>query len=69
MVFLRKFTLLLGLLSANLMVFAQEAESQDFFFRYGKYYVVAAVLVILFLFLFVYLKRMDKRVKKLERRA
>ncbi|MFT5724410.1 MAG: hypothetical protein ACI9JN_001529 [Bacteroidia bacterium] len=126
MVFLRRFTLLLGLLSANLMVFAQDADKDgvndaidkqqdtpegcevdsfgvaldgdmdgvpnckdkeldtregaivdahgvekeaDFFFRSGKYYVVAAVLVILFLFLFVYLKRMDKRVKKLERRA
>jgi CcmD family protein len=49
------------------MVFAQDPQSQDFFFRSGKYYVVVAVLVILFLILFVYLIRMDKRIKKLER--
>lgn len=69
MVFLKKCTALCSLLLLRLVAFGQEATSQDFFFRSGKYYVVVAVLVILFILLFVYLIRMDKRVKKLERRA
>lgn len=69
MVFLRKFTALWTLICLHFTVFAQDPTSQDFFFRSGKYYVVAAVLVILFIILFVYLRRIDKRVKKLERRA
>jgi len=69
MVSLKKITAVFSLLCVHLSLFAQDPTSQDFFFRSGKYYVVAGVLVILFVLLFVYLRRMDKRVKKLERRA
>lgn len=69
MVFIKRVLTLIILMCTNIFLFAQQAQDQDFFFRSGKYYVVAAVLVILFIILFVYLKRMDKRVKKLERRA
>ncbi len=68
MVNLKRLFSLITMMICNILVFAQQKQDQDFFFRSGKYYVVAAVLVILFVLLFVYLKRMDKRVKKLERR-
>lgn len=59
------FAILLTL--AALSSSAEVTESRDLFFRSGKYYVVVAVLVILFLFLAVYLFRLDKKVSDLEK--
>ncbi|MCB9261351.1 MAG: CcmD family protein [Flavobacteriales bacterium] len=42
------------------------AQSQDVFFSNGKYFVVVAVLSIIFLFLIVYLFMLDRKVSKRE---
>ncbi|MCB0734764.1 MAG: hypothetical protein H6608_03640 [Flavobacteriales bacterium] len=39
----------------------------DTFFRDGKYYVVAGILIIIFLVLFIFLIRLDRKVTKLEK--
>ncbi|MFT4522163.1 MAG: CcmD family protein [Bacteroidia bacterium] len=56
---------LLALVSQNAR--AQMVGADDIFFRNGKYYVVVAVLLIIFTGLFVYLFKLDKRIKNLEK--
>ena len=43
------------------------AETQDMFFRSGRYNVVVGVLLILFVLLFVYLVRLDRKVSRIEK--
>ena len=51
----------------SMVSFADVEESRDLFFRSGKYFVVVGVLVILFIALFVYLYRLDRKVSELEK--
>ena len=49
------------------LVYSDNEAGRDLFFRSGKYFVVAGVLVILFVVLFVYLIMVDRKVSKLEK--
>ena len=64
---LKKFILTLILSSMSLVSFADVEESRDLFFRSGKYFVVVGVLVILFIGLFTYIFRLDRKVSDLEK--
>ncbi|MBO6515493.1 MAG: CcmD family protein [Bacteroidia bacterium] len=63
---IKKTGLALMLLFLTLTSYADVTESRDMFFRSGKYNVVVAVLVIIFVFLVVYLFRLDRKVSTLE---
>ncbi len=63
----RKTTLGIALMLLSQLVFADNEAGRDLFFRSGKYFVVAGVLVILFVVLFVYLIMVDRKVSKLEK--
>jgi CcmD family protein len=66
---LTKIILTLLLTGTSLMTFADVEESRDLFFRSGKYFVVVGVLVILFIVLFGYLFRLDRKVSELEKES
>jgi CcmD family protein len=64
----KKFTLVfLYMLSLIQFVYAQDGNS-DFLRSTGKIYVVVCVLVIIFLALIFYLFRLDRKIRKLEKR-
>ena len=64
---LTKVILTMLLTGMSMVSFADVEESRDLFFRSGKYFVVVGVLVILFIALFVYLYRLDRKVSELEK--
>ncbi len=66
---LTKFICTLLLTGWSLVSFAAVEESRDLFFRSGKYFVVVGVLVILFIALFAYLYRLDRKVSELEKES
>ncbi len=56
-----------GVVILNLIpAVSQEVEMADGFRSEGKIYVVVGVILIILIGLFVYLFRMDRRIKKLE---
>ena len=50
-----------------LPAFAQEVASENLFRESGKIYVVVSVLAIIFLGIFVYLVKLDRKISKLEK--
>ncbi|MEQ9229694.1 MAG: CcmD family protein [Cyclobacteriaceae bacterium] len=64
---LRRLVMFFGVVILNLIPAAsQEVEMADGFRSEGKIYVVVGVILIILIGLFVYLFRMDRRIKKLE---
>lgn len=62
----KKLAMMLLAIVLILNVSAQDAEMADGFRGEGKIYVVVAVMLLLLIGLFVYLFRIERRVKKLE---
>jgi len=58
---------LLGLFCLNTSVFSQQVEMADAFRSEGKIYVVVAILVFVMICLFLYLFRIERKLKKLEK--
>ncbi len=64
---LRRLVMFFGVVILNLIpAVSQEVEMADGFRSEGKIYVVVGVILIILIGLFVYLFRMDRRIKKLE---
>jgi hypothetical protein len=67
---IKKITLVLAMLFPFLVSFAQEndhVEMADTMRSNGKIYVVAAVIITIFLGIIIYLIRLDRKVSKLEK--
>jgi hypothetical protein len=63
---IRKIYTVIALLFSTGQALAQDVEMADVFRQNGKIYVVVGVMVILLAGLFIYLFRIEKKVKKLE---
>ena len=63
---IRSYSLLLVLFSSTLAT-AQSSGMEDYMYSSGKINVVIAVILIILLMLFIYLFRLDKKVKEMEK--
>jgi CcmD family protein len=67
---IKKITLFFFILLSSLVLFAQEGdhvEMADTMRSNGKIYVVAAVIITIFLGIIIYLIRLDRKMSKLEK--
>lgn len=56
------------MISSFFLINSARAEGlEDVFYQSGRFYVVVAILAIIMLLLFVYLLRMDVRVRRMEK--
>jgi CcmD family protein len=65
---MEKYRRTLGFIAAFFLAHSANAEGmEDVFYESGRFYVVVAILAIIMLLLFVYLVRMDVRIRKMEK--
>lgn len=65
---MKKLTLAVILLCTWQIAQASGNDLSDVFFRSGKYYVVVGVLTLVFLGVFIYLFKLDRKVGRLEKK-